>query len=216
MPDDDVLDISDEDLPEVDTADEDVMNIPEESLPEVAEEGPSRWYVYAEGAVHGPYPQADLYHWVQNGSISWDTMVSRGRADSWRAIRDVEEFYDPKHPYGGTPPPPPNWVGPRPGSQGTAQPRMIPPSSPPKSPALGCVLNILIIGVGYIYLGQVTKGVTAFLVAYVVGGIFITMTFGLGVIPWLIVPVLAAIDAYKIGQKLERGEPVGEWEFLPS
>ena len=77
-------------------------------------------------------------------------------------------------------------------------------------------MNILIIGVGYIYLGQVTKGVTAFLVAYVVGGGFIAITFGFGAIPWLIVPVLAAIDAYKIGHKLERGEPVGEWEFLPT
>jgi len=201
MADDDMLDISDEDLPEVDTGEDEVMHISTESLPEVDEEGPSRWYVYAEGEVHGPYPQADLYHWVENGSISWDTLVSRGRADSWRAMREVEEFYDPKHPYGGSPPPPPNWVGTRqqrPGSPGSG---MVEPSAVPKSPALACVLNILIPGVGYIYLGQVAKGVVTFL---------------LGLFLWPVVVVLSAIDGYKIGQKLERGEPVGEWEFFPS
>ena len=81
------------------------------------------------------------------------------------------------------------------------------PTNPPKSPALAAVLSFLIIGLGQIYVGQVLKGI-AFLVATVIlGGI----TFGFG---WLIMAIIAPIDAYKIGRKLQNGNPVDIWEFF--
>ncbi len=194
-----ILDISADDLPE--------------PLPPAGEQRPGRWYLYVDGTVHGPYAQEDVYHWVQHGNLSWDTLASRGRAETWRPIREIEEFYDPKHPYGGSPPPPPDWVGGGQVGPRRVQPGMVQPSTLPKSPALACVLNILLWGVGYIYLGQVTKGIVLMLVCWTVGWFFFLVTFGLAS---LVLIVVTAIDAYKIGQKLERGEAVGEWEFFPA
>ena len=84
-------------------------------------------------------------------------------------------------------------------------PKMIQPSSPPKSPVLALVLSFLLAGgAGQIYLGQVTKGIVIIVAALLLSCI------GIGLIVWIV----GIIDAYMIGQKLERGQPVGEWEFF--
>lgn len=77
-------------------------------------------------------------------------------------------------------------------------------------------MNVFHIGIGYVYLGQTTKGIATFLLCAPVLICLIIATGGLIIMVWWLVYVAAAIDAYKIGQKLQRGEAVGEWELFPS
>ena len=84
-------------------------------------------------------------------------------------------------------------------------PKMIQPSSPPKSPVVALILSLLLLGgAGQIYLGQVTKGIVLIVATVLLSCI------GIGFIIWIV----GIIDAYMIGQKLEGGEPVAEWEFF--
>ncbi len=65
-----------------------------------------------------------------------------------------------------------------------------------KDPTLACLLNLLLLGMGHMYLGQVTKG----LLILVVG-------VALGMIVWpatILVAVWAMYDAYKTAKKLNR------------
>ena len=64
-----------------------------------------------------------------------------------------------------------------------------------KDPTLACLLNLLLLGTGHMYLGQVTKGV----VIMAVGIVF-------GMIIWPITPIVAIwamYDAYKVAKKME-------------
>jgi TM2 domain-containing membrane protein YozV len=84
-------------------------------------------------------------------------------------------------------------------------PKMIQPSSPPKSAGVALILSLLLLGgAGQIYLGQVTKGILLIVATVLLSCV------GIGFIIWIV----GIIDAYMIGQKLERGEAVGEWEFF--
>ena len=76
-----------------------------------------------------------------------------------------------------------------------------------KSATTATILTCLITGLGQMYLGQTIKGVVMLLAAFVIGGF--TMGFAAPII-WIV----AMIDAYKIGKKLEAGQSVGEWEFF--
>ena len=96
-------------------------------------------------------------------------------------------------------------TGPEMAQPSSPPPKMIQPSSPPKSPVLALVLSLLLLGgAGQIYLGQVTKGIVLIVATLLLSCI------GIGIIVWIV----GIIDAYMIGQKLERGEPVEEWEFF--
>ena len=96
-------------------------------------------------------------------------------------------------------------TGPEMAQPSSPQPKMIQPSSPPKSPVLALILSLLLAGgAGHIYLGQVTKGIVIIVASLLLSCI------GIGVVVWIV----GIIDAYMIGQKLERGEPVEEWEFF--
>lgn len=102
-----------------------------------------------------------------------------------------------------TPPPPPPAASPGPGGGG-----LVYPTTPPKDPILVMVLNLLVAGgVGYIIMGQKTKGIVAIVVA-VVGG---AMSCG---ILYFVVCLLGAIDGYLQAQQLQQGHPVGEWTFF--
>jgi hypothetical protein len=101
-----------------------------------------------------------------------------------------------------TPPPPPP---PAPAGQGGGQ--LVHPSTPPKDPILVLVLNLLVAGgVGYLIMGQKTKGIVA-IVVWVLG-------WAACGIPSGIVAVLAAIDGYLQAQQLQQGKPVGEWTWF--
>lgn len=76
-----------------------------------------------------------------------------------------------------------------------------------KSILLAMILSFFLPGVGQMYYGQVYKGIVLLLVACAIG----TPTVGLGV---PLISLIAVIDAYAIGKKLNRGVSVGSWEFF--
>ena len=99
-----------------------------------------------------------------------------------------------------TPPPPPPTAGPSGGG-------LVYPTNPPKDPILVMILNLLVAGgVGYIIMGQKTKGIVA-IVVWLVGLIACGIPSG-------IVAILGAIDGYLQAQQLQQGHPVGEWTFF--
>lgn len=101
---------------------------------------------------------------------------------------------------GATPPPPP--TGPATGGD------LVYPTQPPKDPILILVLNLLLFGgVGYIIMGQKTKGIVAIVVCIVIG----IPTCGVGS---LVVGLVGAIDGYLQAQQLQQGLPVGQWTFF--
>ena len=78
-------------------------------------------------------------------------------------------------------------------------------SDPPKNAILAAVLSFFLLGgVGQLYLGQNKKGIILIVATIVL------MCFGIG----LIIPVLGAIDAYMIADKLAKGETVGDMQWF--
>lgn len=74
---------------------------------------------------------------------------------------------------------------------------------------MGLLSGLCIAGLGQMVMGQVTKGVVFLLGAMTLG----VITFGASIIvTW---PAMG-IDAYMVAKKLQRGEPVTEWECFPS
>jgi TM2 domain-containing membrane protein YozV len=65
-----------------------------------------------------------------------------------------------------------------------------------KDPTLACLLNLLLLGTGHMYLGQVAKGV-----------LILAVGIALGMIIWpatVLVVIWAMYDAYKAAKKLNR------------
>ena len=87
--------------------------------------------------------------------------------------------------------------------------KMISPSG--KSASTAVILSCLVVGLGQIYLGQTLKGIVLLLIAFMIG---ILISPLLLFIPSIIIYIGVMIDAYKIGEKLEAGQSVGEWEFF--
>ena len=103
-----------------------------------------------------------------------------------------------------TPPPPP----PAPPGGGAGGGDLVYPTTPPKDPILVLVLNLLLLGgVGYIVMGQKTKGIVALIVYLVIA--FPTCGAGSALLA-----VFAAIDGYMQAQQLQAGHPVGQWTFF--
>jgi hypothetical protein len=84
---------------------------------------------------------------------------------------------------------------------------LIYPSRPPRSLTIACLLSLLLIGVGQIYLGQIVKGVAL---------LFFTACFGLMVSMAGIVALwgIGILDSFLIGKKLGQGQPVRRWEWF--
>ncbi len=81
----------------------------------------------------------------------------------------------------------------------------IQPSDPPKSPIIAALLSFFLFGgVGQLYLGQQKKGIIL-----IVGTIVLSWVFGLG----CLIPILGAIDAYMIAEKL-KGQAVGDMQWF--
>jgi TM2 domain-containing membrane protein YozV len=88
---------------------------------------------------------------------------------------------------------------------------MVHPSDPPKDPVLMCILSGLFVGLGQIVMGQTAKGIVMILFAIFAGLPLALVTLGLSIPGFWAV---AAVDAYKIANKLKQGTPVGAWEFF--
>ena len=113
----------------------------------------------------------------------------------------------PGSSYTPPPPPPPTPPGGGTPTGGPGGGGLVYPSTPPKDPILVLVLNLLVAGgVGYIIMGQKTKGIVA-IVVWVLGWVACGIPSG-------IVAVLAAIDGYLQAQQLQQGKPVGEWTWF--
>lgn len=107
-----------------------------------------------------------------------------------------------------TPPPPPPATPPPAGPGPTAGGELVYPTTPPKDPILVLILNLLLLGgVGYIIMGQKTKGIVAIIVYLVVA--IPTCGAGSGLLA-----VVAAIDGYLQAQQLQAGHPVAQWTFF--
>jgi TM2 domain-containing membrane protein YozV len=66
-----------------------------------------------------------------------------------------------------------------------------------KDPALACLLNLLLVGTGHMYLGQIGKGL-----------VIMVLAIGLGLFTWGIAAVLVIIwamfDAYSIAKRMDQ------------
>lgn len=51
--------------------------------------GSDRWWVFAEGRVHGPFTRVQMIAFTQEGRIVSQTMVRAHTDHEWRAARDV-------------------------------------------------------------------------------------------------------------------------------
>jgi TM2 domain-containing membrane protein YozV len=81
----------------------------------------------------------------------------------------------------------------------------IQPSDPPKNAILAAILSLLLLGgVGQIYLGQTKKGVILIVATLILSCI------GIGVL----IPIVGAIDAYMMADKLQKGEAIGDMQWF--
>lgn len=81
----------------------------------------------------------------------------------------------------------------------------IQPSDPPKNPIIAAVLSVLLLGgVGQMYLGQMKKGII------IIVATLILSCVGIGVI----IPILGAVDAYMLADKLQKGESIGDMQWF--
>ncbi|MBN1995740.1 MAG: NINE protein [Anaerolineae bacterium] len=81
----------------------------------------------------------------------------------------------------------------------------IQPSDPPKNAILALILSLLLLGgVGQMYLGQVKKGIIIIVATLVLSCI------GIG----FIIPIVGAIDAYMLADKLQKGEAIGDMQWF--
>lgn len=84
---------------------------------------------------------------------------------------------------------------------------MVYPANPPRSQFLAVLLSLLVIGIGQVYAGQISKGFALFIVALIVSVL---------IIPYAYVAIwsFGIIDTFLITRKLTRGYPVRQWEWL--
>lgn len=75
------------------------------------------------------------------------------------------------------------------------------------SVAAAVILALLFNGAGQMINRQVAKGVVLLLSAIVLG----VVTLG---VAWLVITVLALVDAVCVANRLNRGEPVGPWQWF--
>jgi TM2 domain-containing membrane protein YozV len=67
------------------------------------------------------------------------------------------------------------------------------PQTSDKSPVVAAILNLIIVGLGHVYLGRVKRGVALFLLAIIIA----ILSAGLG---WIFGMFVCAYDAYQLAQ----------------
>ena len=81
----------------------------------------------------------------------------------------------------------------------------IQPSDPPKNAIIAAVLSFLLLGgVGQMYLGQMKKGIIIIVATVVLSCV------GIG----FLIPILGAVDAYMMADKLQKGETIGDMQWF--
>ena len=79
--------------------------------------------------------------------------------------------------------------------------------------AVGAILNFFWPGIGTLYLGQKTKGITFSIISLVLL-IFVIISCGIGLVVWMPYFIVMIVDAILIGKRVENGEQIGEWQFF--
>ncbi|MBC8142592.1 MAG: hypothetical protein H7Y38_14260 [Armatimonadetes bacterium] len=79
--------------------------------------------------------------------------------------------------------------------------------NPQHNPVYSALWCLLCLAAGYIYNKQIVKGVVITLATFGIG----FLTGGIG--GWFLL-AFAMADCYKIGQRIQAGETVGEWQFF--
>jgi TM2 domain-containing membrane protein YozV len=81
----------------------------------------------------------------------------------------------------------------------------IQPSDPPKNAIIALILSLILFGgVGQMYLGQMKKGIILIVATIVLACV------GIG----FLIPILGAIDAYMMADKLQKGESIGDMQWF--
>ncbi|MBN1217420.1 MAG: hypothetical protein JXM69_00710 [Anaerolineae bacterium] len=81
----------------------------------------------------------------------------------------------------------------------------IQPSDPPKNAIVALLLSLILFGgVGQMYLGQMKKGIILIVATLILSCI------GIG----LLIPILGAIDAYMMADKLQKGQAIGDMQWF--
>ena len=81
----------------------------------------------------------------------------------------------------------------------------IQPSNPPKNSIIAAILSLLLLGgVDQIYLGQTKKGIIIIVASIILSCV------GIG----LVIPILGAVDAYMLSEKLKNGESIGDMQWF--
>lgn len=196
----------------------------------------------ADGTRYGPVPQDTIEQWHREGRIAetarfidavTEQSVEREKLlpptsppatynqpppPTYPAAPQAQAYpaqpVQPQHPH-GYPQQPQGYMPPQqqqgypyqpPQSYGTGA-GMYGQNKPAHNPVYACLWCLLCFLPGYIYNKQVTKGV-----ALTVGAIVISIFTG-GFLGWLVLAAVMA-DCYKIGQRIQAGETVGEWQFF--
>ena len=85
--------------------------------------------------------------------------------------------------------------------------------SPAKNKATAIVLNVLLCGIGHVYIGQVAKGFTLFGAMTII--VFIARN-GIPIlgIPFWLLYIFSIVDIVKLYKKLEQGKGIKKWDFF--
>ncbi len=88
-------------------------------------------------------------------------------------------------------------------------------TTPPKKPIVAALLSLFLLGgSGQIYLGQVKKGFAFIAITifwFVLGNAFPTIG-GLACLSVGLVPIISAVDAYRLTHKINEGETIYAWQ----
>jgi hypothetical protein len=99
-----------------------------------------------------------------------------------------------------------------------------------KEPILAAILNFITGGGGYLYIGQMTKGVVFIFAAVLCGvvtcilaggmaavGLGMTLVGALACLPliiWFLIAIATAWDGFSLAQRVNEGHTLGNWEFF--
>lgn len=97
---------------------------------------------------------------------------------------------------------------------------VIHPSTPQKDPVLAVILNVLLSGAGYFYIGQWQKGIVGVfggITLWIMTTLLMAVCVGVLLIPVCIAyPIVMAFDIHRQTTLLRNGVSIGQWTFFSS
>jgi len=161
----------------------------------------------------GPFAEAVVRQMLMAGQLTWDQLAWKEGLSEWVPLRNLIQNQCPQCSN-------PMMAGTRfcpkcgTAAQGIPAPNqsdaanLVYPRNPPLSVHL-CWLNIVLSGTAQIIYGQVGKGIFLAVLSLVV----FFFSFGIGS---FLICFISLSDAYRVGQVLKSGKPVGKWAWWPN